>query len=104
MASSVVRIDDETHAKLREIAKAQHQPVGKIVTRLVREYERQQFWKEVNESVDRLRADPVAWKVYKEEVAFFEGGSMDGLENEAPYFTPEEEAEIYADAERTEGG
>jgi len=28
---------------------------------------------------------------------------MDGIKNEPPYFTPEEEAEIYAEFDRAEG-
>lgn len=42
----------------------------------------------------RFVVDPVTWKDYRDEVATLQGGSMDGLENEEPYYTPEEEAEI----------
>ena len=77
--------------------------MGEIVTDLVARYERDRFWTRVNESVERLRADPVAWKDYQDEIAFFEGGSMDGLEREEPYFTPEEEQEIRDNHARTQG-
>jgi hypothetical protein len=57
---------------------------------VVDEYER--FWFQVNESVNRLRGNSVAWKEYKEEVDFLQSGSNEVLDE--PYFTPEEELAI----------
>jgi predicted DNA-binding protein len=102
MAATVVKVKQETHARLQEIAKEQQRSMGDVVTELVERYEKEQFWKQVNEAVERLREDPVAWQDYQDEIAFFEGGSMDGLENEEPYYTPEEEEAIRAEAARTE--
>jgi hypothetical protein len=102
MASAMVKVNPQTHAKLQEISRDQHRPMGEIVTELVERYEREQFWNGVTEDLERLRADPVAWKDYQDEIAFFEGGSMDGLENEPPYFTPEEVEEIRARHPRAE--
>jgi hypothetical protein len=101
--SAMVKLKPATHAKLQEIAKKQHRPMGDVITELIERYEREKFWEEVHTSVERLRSDPVAWKDYQDEIAFFEGGSMDGLENEEPYFTPEEEAEIRANHARAQG-
>ncbi len=94
MASSMVKIPSQTHAKLQEIARDEHRPMGEIVTELVDRYEREQFWKGVKEDYERLRSDPVAWKEYQDEVAVWDNLAGDGLENEPPYFTPEEEEEI----------
>jgi hypothetical protein len=96
MTSAMVKINPQTHAKLQEIARDQHRPMGEIVTELVERYEREQFWKGVTEDLERLRADPAAWQDYQDEIAVFEGGSMDGLEHEPPYFTPDEVEEIRA--------
>jgi hypothetical protein len=96
MTSAMVKINPQTHAKLQEIARDQHRPMGEIVTELVERYEREQFWKGVTEDLERLRADPAAWKDYQDEIAVFEGGSMDGIEHEPPYFTPDEVEEIRA--------
>lgn len=41
-----------------------------------------------------MRADPVAWKDYLDEIALWDTLSGDGLENEEPYYTPEEEAAL----------
>lgn len=63
----------------------------------------EKFWKNLDDSVERLRDDSVAWQGYQKEIHFFEGGSMDGLEDEEPYYSPEEEGAIRADNDRTEG-
>ncbi len=43
-----------------------------------------------------MRADPVAWKDYQDVIALWDTLAGDGLENEEPYYTPEEEAELVA--------
>lgn len=63
-------------------------------------HECDQFWDEVSESLNRLRADPDAWSEYLQEIELLEGGSMDGLHDD-PYFTPEEAEEIRAEAVRS---
>ena len=101
--ASTVRVDDRLHARLREIAQDEHRPIGQVIEEAIEGYERKKFWQAVNESVDRLRADPDAWRAYQDEVALFEGGAMDGLEHEEPYYTPEEEEMIRGDHARTKG-
>jgi len=94
--SSVIRVEEAVHATLRELSRAENRTMGEVIADAVRRYEREKFWAGVNEDLERLKADPVAWQEYQEEVALFEGGSMDGLENEPPYFTQEEEEVIRA--------
>ncbi len=67
-------------------------------------YEREKLWESVQEDSARLRSDSVAWKGYLDDIAVFEGGSMDGLEDQRPYYTPEEEEEIRAEHARAQGG
>lgn len=62
----------------------------------------EQFRNELDASVETVRADPVAWEDYQDEIRFFEGGSMDGLEDEEPYYSPEEEDALRARRDRTE--
>lgn len=100
MATAVVRVDQGTHHKLKAISEAEHQPIGRVISRLVEQYETDLFWREVEDSVERLRRDPIAWKDYQDEIAFFDRASMDGLNEEEPYYTPEEEAAIYAQVDR----
>ena len=71
---------------------------GEIVTYLVDCYERQRFWKGVQDDLNRLKADPAAWQDYQDEIAVWDQLSGDGLTGEEPYYTPEEEREILAKA------
>lgn len=101
-STPTVKLKPTTHAKLQELARSEERPMGEIITELVDRYEEERFWKDLHASVERLRADPVAWRDYQEEIRFFEGGSMDGLEDEEPYYSPEEEEAIRAENDRTE--
>lgn len=102
MATTVVRIEAETHATLRSWSEAQNKPIGQIVADLVEQREREQFWRRMREDYERLHADPAMWKAYQNEVALLEGGLMDGLEREEPYYSLEEEEAIRAHA-RSQG-
>jgi hypothetical protein len=51
-----------------------------------------------------MESDPDVSRGYQAEVAMLQGGAMDGLEAEEPYYTPEEEEEIRAEAARTRHG
>jgi predicted transcriptional regulator len=82
MASTSVRIDQRTHARLRRLSEAEHKSIGQVVTEAVEKYEKDKFWREMHESFARLRADPDGWRVYEEETALWDTTSGDGLENE----------------------
>jgi len=99
--SATIKIQAETHRKLQEIARSEDRPMGEVVTRLVDEYEHRRFWQEAREQLARLKADPVAWKGYLDEMAEWESMPNEVLEQEEPYYSPEEEREILADAART---
>lgn len=105
-SSPVVKLKPQTHAKLQSIAHEEDRPMGEVVTFLIDRYERERFWLGVREDLARLKADPVAWQAYKDELAFFDQTAGDGLEHEPPYYTPEEEREILADvaASRSQRG
>ena len=62
------------------------------------------FWERAAASVERLKADPEAWQDYLDEIAAWDTLAGDGLENEDPYYTPEEEAAIEAEYARTYDG
>src|SRR3954454_6674589 len=94
MASAVVRIDERTLATLRVLAEREHKPIGQIVKDLVDRQETEQFWRDLHAGYARLQANPSAWQEYLNEASIFEGASMDGLNDEEPYYSPEEEAEI----------
>jgi predicted DNA-binding protein len=103
MASTSIRVEEETLARLRMLSKDEKRPIGQIVTDLVKKYEKEKFWKEMHEAFTRLREDPVAWKEYQDEAMLWQGGTADALKDEDPYYTAEEEAEINAEYARTYG-
>ena len=102
MASTAIRIEEKTHATLREWSEQEGKTIGQVVSDLVEQQRRARFWRQVRDDYARLQDDPAAWKAYQDEVTAFEGGSMDGLDHEDPYYTPEEEEEIRAHA-RSQG-
>ncbi len=102
--ASTVRVEDSLHATLREIAAEEHRPIGQVIEDAIQRYRKEKFWRGVHEDFARLRADPVAWKSYQDEVTLWDSTAGDGLENEEPYYTPEEEKEISEHYARTWGG
>ena len=102
--ATMIRVDEKLHATLQEIARAEHRPMGHVVDEAVRRYQREKFWLGVREDYARLQSDPDAWRAYRDEIAMLEGGSMDGLEHEEPYYTPYEEEQIRAEHDRAQRG
>ena len=102
--ATTVRVDDETAARLRGLAHEEQRPIGQVIEAAVIQYEQEKFWREVEASVARLRADPVAWEAYQAEVRSLEGGSMDGLEVEEPYYSAAEVEEILGREQGAQGG
>lgn len=96
MASSSIRVEEETIARLRVISRDEHRPIGQIVTDLVERYEREKFWREAREGFERLRADPVAWKEYRDEADAWQQASAGLLREEEAYYTAEELAAMEA--------
>lgn len=101
---ATVRVEKKLHDTLRELSKAEHRPIGEVIEDAIAKYEKDKFWKGVHEDYARLRANPEAWEDYQREVALWDSLSNDGLENEEPYYTPEEEEAIRAEIVRTQDG
>jgi hypothetical protein len=102
--ATTVRVEEALAERLRQIALEEHRPIGQVIADAVAQYEKERFWTGVHEDYARLKADPAAWLDYQDETARFEGASMDGLDGEPPYYTPEEEEEIRAEHARTQHG
>lgn len=102
--ATTVRVEDSVAAKLRDLANEEHRPIGQVIEDAINQYQKEKFWREVETSVARLRADPVAWQDYQDEIHFFEGGSMDGLEDEEPYYSEAELEEIRGRQSGAQGG
>ena len=101
--ATTVRVEDDLHTTLREIARAEHRPIGRVIEDAVQHYRKEKFWQGVQEDFARLRAHPASWRDYQDEIAVWDATAVDGLAQEEPYYTPEEEAEIDAHYARTYG-
>ncbi len=81
MESRTIRINQKTHAMVRELAEQAETTMTAIVESAVQEYRAAQFWKEVNAGYAALKADPEAWAEYQEEIGAWDCTLADGLED-----------------------
>jgi predicted transcriptional regulator len=81
MASTTVRVSEQTHELLRQLAEATGEPLQKVLERAVENYRREQFFAEFNAAYERLRADPVAWEEELAERAEWDATLADGLDD-----------------------
>ena len=82
MSSRTVRIDDASHAVLRQLAEQLGESMQEILSEAIEFYRRQQFLEEANRAYAALRSNPVAWKEELEERAAWDNTLMDDLEND----------------------
>lgn len=78
--SATVRISEQSHQKLREIAAQSGEPMQAILDKALEQYRRQKFWEECNAAYAALQQDPEAWEDLQREYKSFEGTLMDGLD------------------------
>lgn len=74
----VVRINEQTHQVLREMAQTEHRSMQAVLERAVEEYRRRRFLEDVNDAYAALRTDPEAWGEIQSERAQWEA-LPDGL-------------------------
>ena len=60
--STTVRIDVETHEKVRDLAERRNEALQETVAAAVDRLFREQFFAELNQDYAALRADPVLWQ------------------------------------------
>lgn len=78
--STMVRISEQSHRHLREMAAQSGEPMQAIMDAALEQHRRQRFWEECNAAYAALQQDPEAWEDYQKEYKSFEGTLMDGLE------------------------
>lgn len=83
--STSIRVSQETHEKLKELAANEHQALGDMIDRLMDTYQQQAFRRAVHESFRGLREDPAEREAYLIDMAAWDGTLMDGLEDEPSY-------------------
>lgn len=84
MGTITIRVTQETHKLLRQLAEKRGRTIGEVVDEATRKLEDADFWDEVNASYDRLRADPVASAEYDAEIAALDAASLADFD-EPPY-------------------
>ena len=82
MDTITIRITDETHATLRQLAHEQGRTIAQLATQAIDRYAREQFLVGLNPDYARLQADPAAWADRLAEIESLEGTLMDGLEGD----------------------
>lgn len=82
MGHAMVRISEQAHQALREIARAEDSSMQSVLDKAVEEYRRRRFLEEVNAAYAALREDPEAWKEVEEERSAWDATLGDGLPDE----------------------
>ena len=76
-----VRIQPESYAKLRQLAKEAGTTMPEVLAEAIDELYRQRFLEECNQAYARLKADPKAWKKELAERRAWDATIGDGLED-----------------------
>lgn len=82
MSSTTMRVTGHSHQVLRRLAKQSGRTMQQVLDDALEEYERQQYFDEMNTAYKRLRADPVAWAEYRAELEEWDAVLADGLDDE----------------------
>jgi predicted transcriptional regulator len=80
MASMTVRVTQQTHQVLRELAAARGESLQQVLEDAVERYRRERFFADLHAAYARLRADQTAWEEELAERAELEGTLADGLD------------------------
>lgn len=82
MSSATVRINDETHKTLRDLAEKTGAPMQTVLKDAIEFYRRQKFLDEMNEAYASLKAHPTEWKKEIEERSSWDLTTGDGQNEE----------------------
>lgn len=82
MPSATVRINPETHDKLRQISEAADETMTTMLDKAIDAYHRRVFLERANEAFARLRANKKAWKEELAERKAWEATLADGLKDD----------------------
>jgi len=80
MESQTIRVSKTTRDILRDLAVRAGTTMAAIAEEAVREYEKKKFWENYYAGYEALRADPIAWAAYQDEIKLWDTTLADGLE------------------------
>jgi len=83
--STTMRMQKQTHERVRALAREEHVSMQEIVDRAIDLYRRQQLLAAANACYATMRADPVASAAFDAEHRLFEGAIVAGLGDDDAY-------------------
>jgi predicted transcriptional regulator len=82
MKGKVVRVSENTHAKLKEISQATGDTISNILEKAVENYRRKEFLKKTNKAYAKLKEDKEKWEEELSERKDWGSTLLDGLEED----------------------
>ena len=82
MSTAAVRIHDETHSTLKELARQTGEAMSDILAKAIEEYRRRHFLTGLAADFQALRSDPEAWGSELEERAAWDATLLDDLDGD----------------------
>jgi hypothetical protein len=80
MPSTCIRIDEQSLAVLRELAREERQPMQAVLNQAIESYRRQKFLEQANADFAALRGDSAAWAEEQQDRELWDQALEDGLE------------------------
>jgi predicted transcriptional regulator len=81
MASETVRINSDTHDKLKALADQAGEPMTSVLDDAIELLYRERFFDECDRAYQRLTADPKKWRQHLAEREAWDSTLLDGLED-----------------------
>ncbi len=81
MSSTTIRVTQETQKIVRDLSETYGISMQEVVARAIEKYRREKILAEANAGYAALRADPEAWREWREELAEWDVTLLDGLED-----------------------
>ncbi|MGI8912794.1 MAG: toxin-antitoxin system protein [Chloroflexota bacterium] len=78
MKTTTVRIQDQTQAKLKELADQTRESMVEVLAKAVEVYRRQMMIEQTNAAYAALRRDSAGWQEELREPAAWDGTMLDG--------------------------
>ena len=80
--ASMVRIDEKTHALLRQSARREGVSMQDLLRRALEDYRRHRILEKANAAYAAVRENSSDYKAWREEQKNLEGTNLDGLEKD----------------------
>ncbi len=75
-----LRIGDQTHEVLRELARVEGVSMQSVLDKALAEYQKQRFFESLGSAFDALKKNPKAWREEQQERQVWENTLLDNIE------------------------